>query len=198
MNAQVAKANQALAATQTQIKTIDSELPALTSQSRDLHDAVIAARVNLKAKPAEIEAVAAAELKLADQLTKLAQKRRARLGANKAIVTYKQTAAAKKLEADKLAATMPPLKAKLDAVSKAAAQAKEERAHRRALLVEAQELAKRMVEQARTETPEAGSDDSAFMMSWAAVDPTLDARVDTFLQTEMEPETTRGWMLNDA
>ena len=124
INTQAAKANQALGNAQAQIKTIDGELPALTTRSRELHDAVIAARVNLKAKPTEIEAVAAAELKLAGQLTKLAQKRRARLAVNKAIVAHKQIAAAKKLEAEKLAATMPPLKAKLEAVSKAAIQAK--------------------------------------------------------------------------
>ncbi|NND96961.1 MAG: hypothetical protein HKN47_06495 [Pirellulaceae bacterium] len=131
LNAQVAalraestKATQAAVASENQVKAIDGQLPQLTNASRDLHDAVIAARVNLKAKPTELEPVAAAELKLAEQLTQLAQQRRARLAAQQAIATHRQTAAAKKAEADKLAATIPPLQQKLDAASKAAAAAK--------------------------------------------------------------------------
>ena len=124
MRAAVDAANKAAAASQAKVKAIDAEMPNLTNASRDLHDVVIAARVNLKAKPGDLESVAAAEMKLAQQLTQLAQKRRARLAEQKAITTHQQTAAAKKAEADKLAAGMPTLQQKLAAVTKAAADAK--------------------------------------------------------------------------
>ncbi|MGB7347426.1 MAG: c-type cytochrome domain-containing protein [Pirellulaceae bacterium] len=124
MRAESDKATQAAAASQNQIKAIDSELPNLTNVSRDLHDTVIAARVALKAKPDDLESVAAAETQLAAKLTELAQKRRARLAAAQAVTTQQQAAAAKKAEADKLAASMPPLQQKLAVASEAAAAAK--------------------------------------------------------------------------
>ena len=124
LQAEAAKANQAVAASQEKLKVIDAALPNLTNLSRDLHDAVIAARVKLKSAPNETEAVAAAELKLAEQLTQLAQKRRARIAATTSIAANQKLAAVKKAESDQLAATMPPLKAKLDAASKLATQAK--------------------------------------------------------------------------
>ena len=85
-----------------------------------------------------------------------------------------------------------------DVVAQAATQAKEARAQRRALLAEAQELAKQIVQQARAEVGADSAEESMSMMSWASVDPTLDDRVDSFLKNEMEPDPTRGWMLNDA
>ncbi|QDT09777.1 Chromosome partition protein Smc [Planctomycetes bacterium K23_9] len=124
LRAESKKSSEAATATQNQIKAIDSELPGLTNASRDLHDVVIAARINLKTKPNDLESVAAAEAGLANSLTQLAQKRRARIASAKAVVAHQQASNAKKAEADKLAATLTPLQQKLAAVTQVAAAAK--------------------------------------------------------------------------
>ena len=86
-----------------------------------------------------------------------------------------------------------------EVVALAATRARQARNQRRILLAEAQELAKQIVGQAQAEADLNRSGDSAMSMtSWASVDPTLDKRVDSFLKNEMEPDSTRGWMLNDA
>ena len=122
-----AAADQAAKQSQQKIaasNAIKNELPKLQNESRDLHDSVIASRVTLKSNPNHQQAVADAELRLAQQLTMLAQKRRDQLAAAKAAAEQQKVAAAKKAEAEKLAATMPTLQQKLTAASKAADTAK--------------------------------------------------------------------------
>ena len=124
VRAESAKATAAVPASQESVKAIDSALPGLTNATRDLHDAVIAARIAMKSAPANLEAVAAAESTLAAKLNELVQKRRARIAAANAIKTNQQLAASKKAEADKLAATLPPLQKLLATANQAAAAAK--------------------------------------------------------------------------
>ncbi|EMI45272.1 c-type cytochrome domain-containing protein [Rhodopirellula sp. SWK7] len=61
-----------------QATQLNAKLPGMVATSRDLHDAVIAARLSLGDAPdaAKIESVAAAETNLANHLTQIAQARR--------------------------------------------------------------------------------------------------------------------------
>lgn len=131
MNARVEAIRKEAAAAEAAAKSnearrnaIDGELAPLTNQSRDLQDALIAARVALKADANQLAAVAGAEEALAKHLTALAAKRRERIAAHAAIDTQQKLAATKKAEADKLAAQLPPLQEKVNQASEAVNAAK--------------------------------------------------------------------------
>ena len=103
----------------------DKQLPSISTSIRDLQDEVTALRVALKSDASKMVAVAEAEEKLAAQLTGIAKQRRDRVARDGAIKTHRQTAAAKKAEADKLAATRPELEKKLQQAQTLADAAKQ-------------------------------------------------------------------------
>ncbi|MDA8745332.1 hypothetical protein N9N28_11915, partial [Rubripirellula amarantea] len=114
-----------------ELQAIDGLLPQLTSQSRDLQDSLIAARVKSKSdvegqlKPENIEALAVAEQALGDHLLALAAKRRARNATTQKIAAAQARSESLKSEATKLAEGLPPLKQQLDAAIAAAGAAKQ-------------------------------------------------------------------------
>ncbi|TWU55239.1 c-type cytochrome domain-containing protein [Rubripirellula reticaptiva] len=127
LNAQIATkktesetAAAAAAAAMAQTAAIDAELPALTLASRDLQDAVIAARVGLQGGSIDLATVADREQAFADHLLTLAAKRRSRITTNDLVAVQTKLAADRKAEADQLASTMPPLQEALAAANAAA------------------------------------------------------------------------------
>ena len=120
--AEAAEAN--AEAARNKIKSIDEQLPQLTSTSRDAHDAVIAGRLALQSDPQQSEAVAAAAQALAAQLGRLAQLRRERMAAEQSVQSNVQIAAAKRAEAYQLGKTRPPLQQKLEAAQQVSEKAK--------------------------------------------------------------------------
>ncbi|TWU05986.1 c-type cytochrome domain-containing protein [Stieleria varia] len=121
---QSADADAAAKANDAKRAAIDGELGPLTATSRELQDALIVAQVNLKKDANLLDQMAVAEEALAKHLLALAGKRRERIGAVAAVGQQQQLAAAKKAEADKLAATLPPLQQKVAEATAAANQAK--------------------------------------------------------------------------
>ncbi|TWU47549.1 Chromosome partition protein Smc [Rubripirellula tenax] len=111
-------------AMQTRIGAIDEELPVLTNASRDLQDALTAARVGLKTGAVDLAAVADREQALADALIVLATKRRSRIEAVAAVAVLSKLAADRMAESVALSAKLPPLQSALDSAMAAAAAAK--------------------------------------------------------------------------
>ena len=107
-----AEADQAAAAAEAsreKAAAITAELTKLTAASRDSHDRVIAKRIELEDQPDQAEALAAAEVELADRLKTLAEKRRQVLAERKAAAESDQLAATKRSEADALEPKLKPL-----------------------------------------------------------------------------------------
>ena len=101
----------------------------ITTSIRDLQDEVTALRVALKSDASKMIAVAEAEEKLAGRLSQIAKQRRDRIANDASVASHTQTAAARKAEADKLAATRGEMQKKLDqakAIADAAKKAHDE------------------------------------------------------------------------
>ncbi|MEO1526287.1 MAG: c-type cytochrome domain-containing protein [Planctomycetota bacterium] len=131
LDQQVASLQQQAAASEESAKkaaqrvaTLDAELPGVTTLLRDMQDEVTALRVSLKSDATKLLPLAEAEERLAAKLTEAARKRRERLQVHASIASHKAQGAAKKAEADKLAATRPPLAKKLADAQVAANEAK--------------------------------------------------------------------------
>ena len=128
------------------LAAIDQVMKTMTGKSRDLQDALVAARVLAKADPAKakqagtLEALAKAEQALADHLIGLAKKRRERIQASKAIGGHRAGTAAKKAESKKLAAGIPPMDKKIAATTKAVQQAQQSHTQVQTRLTAAQKL----------------------------------------------------------
>ena len=90
-------------------KEIEVELPTLTANSRDRHDAVIAARLALREHPDRVEPLAAIEQSLAEELLELAQQRRELLSLAKSAAEKHALAAEKSAQAEQLTAELPDL-----------------------------------------------------------------------------------------
>jgi len=135
----IAQAEKKLASNRQSVDTIDAELPTQTLQSRSLHDQVIANRVMLEKTPARQEAVAAAELALAEQLTRLAEKRRARVAAEKAIVSITNALVQKRALAKKTQEALVAAETKLTQATAKANSAKAEFSQRQSELSKIQQ-----------------------------------------------------------
>ncbi len=122
LQAEAAKATETATAASAAMAAIDAQVPALVSQGRDAHDAIIASRVS----NATSEQIATAEQTLGQQLLDLAAKRRQRLELEKQIAVHLQTAKAKTDEAAAVAATLPPMEQALATASQALATSKQQ------------------------------------------------------------------------
>jgi WD40 repeat protein len=109
------KANEVVASSTIAVTSIDTELPRLTTAGRDLHDQVIASRLNGNdlAKLAELEQT------LGQQLLDLAGKRRRRLELQAEITQQQQVAKEKTEQAAALVAMLPALEKTLVTTSQA-------------------------------------------------------------------------------
>ena len=106
------------------VAALDAELPGVTTVLRDMQDEVTALRVTLKSDATKLLPLAEAEERLAAKLTEAARKRRERLQTHASIAAHRNQSVAKKAEADKLAATRPPLAKKLADAQAVASEAK--------------------------------------------------------------------------
>jgi hypothetical protein len=74
-------------------------------------------------------------------------------------------------------------------------------ARREGLLVSAREHAEAILQKAKTDAQKLESapavNRASLYNSWLVSDPSLDARLDDYLQSEFEPDRSRDWMLSD-
>lgn len=105
-------------------KRLAAELPQLTRASRDSHDKVIAGRLAAGDGAEAGESVAAAEIALAEQLTKLAEQRRRKISLDRSVAESRKLAATKLAEAETLEKKLPALQEAVAKVESQVAQAK--------------------------------------------------------------------------
>ncbi|WP_231603038.1 c-type cytochrome domain-containing protein [Neorhodopirellula pilleata] len=107
-------------------KQKQDSIPKLVTESRDQHDAIIAARLALgdATDPAKSESIAAAETKLAGTLTTLAQSRRAITESAKQVAEFQKQVVDLQNKVKTAEASVNDLKLKVDAADKAFQAAK--------------------------------------------------------------------------
>lgn len=106
------------------VAKLDKELPNATNTARDLEDQVTALRVLLKDDATKMVPLAEAEEKLATRLVEIAKQRRTRVSTAASIGNHRKTSAAKRAEADKLAAKRADLLKKVEQAKQLAEAAK--------------------------------------------------------------------------
>ncbi len=114
----------AVTASQNQTDAIDAELPGITNASRDLQDALVAARVGWQSGSVDLAALADREQAFAEHLLMLAEKRRTRLGAAAMVAEQTKTAAERAAQVEEMSVRLAPLKSALEVAEAAAAEAR--------------------------------------------------------------------------
>lgn len=75
------------------------------------------------------------------------------------------------------------------------------KARREGLMQSARKHAEEIVKKAKTEAENVGSgaavNRASLYNSWLVSDPSLDERLDDYLQSDFEPDRSRDWMLSD-
>ncbi|TWU31786.1 Chromosome partition protein Smc [Novipirellula artificiosorum] len=120
--AEAAAATATVEAAKKRIEVIEPRLATLTSQTRDSHDLVIAARLKMKDDPTQSELVATAEQTLAEELAELAKLRRERTTVTEQITAQTRLAAMKTTEAATAAESLPAMQQRLEKALQAARQ----------------------------------------------------------------------------
>ena len=146
---QTADAENKIASHRKQMTQIDAALPKLESTSRTLHDQVIANRVMLKKNPQLQETVASAEQNLAEHLLKVAQQRRSRAAAEKAVSQITKRLVQHRENGKNLSSVATAAKQTLQEATKQAEQAKAKLAKSQADLTKVQQELNQMTTAAK-------------------------------------------------